>query len=200
MKALPELLIFTAILAAIAGCGKGNESGRNTRGACNSWGTNGQCIGYSTNGFSTGFLPNITNNGVNLRQVEQENPCILGGGPRQVIQQQVQVDTGNGQPTIVTQGDLYVGVTAMGDVAAIIGNGTMNPQFVASLCPRPMSGQGTIYPRIIVGDSTVCAFKYITVANIGFPDGTQANFRSLNGGNGIPGGSSMHQKFSFCLR
>ncbi len=140
-------------------------------------------------------------NGISLNQVQQENPCILQGGymgqgnmQRQVMQTQVQVQTNpNVPPTIVPRGDMYVGVTSMGDVAAVIGNGTMTPTFVAYLCPRPVSGQGNLYPQILVGAATVCAFKYITAANIVFPDGSQANFRALS-----PGGSSARQKFSFC--
>lgn len=141
-------------------------------------------------------------NGINVNQVIQENHCILNTGfapqpganmQRQVMQTRVQVSTGNGMPTIVTSGDIYVGVTSMGDVAAVVGDGTANPLFVGYLCPRPISGQGMLLPQILVGDSTVCAFKYITAANIRFPDGTQANFRALS-----PGGSSSRQKFSFC--
>lgn len=197
MKALPKVLIFSAILAAIAGCGKGNESGKGpgTR-ACVAYGANGQCNAYVSN-YNSGYAMN----GVSLNQVQQENPCILSGGyngqgnmNRQLMQTRVQVQTNpNVPPTIVPKGDMYVGVTSMGDVAAIIGDGTMNPTFVAYLCPRPVSGQGMLYPQILVGAATVCAFKYITAANISFPDGTMANFRALS-----PGGSSARQKFSFC--
>jgi hypothetical protein len=198
MKAIPKLLIFTAILAAIAGCGKGNESGKSSGSrSCLAYGSNGQCSAYMSN-----INSNYAMNGVSLNQVQQENPCILSGGyngqgnmQRQVIQTRVQVQTNpNVPPTIVPRGDMYVGVTSMGDVAAVIGDGTMNPTFVAYLCPRPVSGQGNLYPQILVGAATVCAFKYITAANMVFPDGTQANFRALS-----PGGSSNNrQKFSFC--
>ena len=197
MKAIPNLLIFSAILMAIAGCGKGNESGKGPTRSCLQYGANGQCSAYMTNVNS-----NYSQNGISLNQVQQENPCILQGGyngqgnmQRQVMQHQVQVQTGPGvPPTIVPKGDMYVGVTSMGDVAAIVGNGTMNPTFIAYLCPRPVSGQGTLSYQILIGAATVCAFKYITAANIIFPDNSQANFRPLS-----PGGSSNnHQKFSFC--
>jgi hypothetical protein len=187
MKALPKVLIFTAILAAIAGCGKSNESGRSgVQGPCISYGSNNQC-----NGYASGYTANGA--GINPNQVLQENPCIMGGG-RQVIQTQVQVQTNpNVPPTIVPQGDLYVGVTSYGDVAFVMGNGSANPTFIAHLCQRPVSGQGMVMPQILVGAATVCAFKYITAANVRFPDGSQANFRALS-----PGGSSARQKFSFC--
>lgn len=189
MKALPKLLIFSAILAAIAGCGKGNESGKtsNRQGPCMAFGSNGQCSAYMSGYNST--------SAVNPNQVLQENPCITGGQRQSTPPIQVQVQTNpNVQPTIVPQGDIYVGVTSYGDVAFVMGNGTNRPTFVAHLCQRPVSGQGNLYPQILVGAATQCAFKYITAANIVFPDGSQANFRALS-----PGGSSNnHQKFSFC--
>lgn len=196
MKALPKVLIFSAILAAIAGCGKSNESGRSGSQSCISYGLNGQCSAYMSNINSPYAM-----NGVNLNQVQAENPCILQGGyggqvnlQRQMMQTRVQVQTNpNVPPTIVPRGDIYVGVTSFGDVAAVVGDGTANPLFVGYLCPRPVSGQGTLYPQILVGAATVCAFKYITAANMVFPDGSQANFRALS-----PGGSSARQKFSFC--
>ena len=173
---------------------KGSTSNAST--TCVSFGQNGECSPYGGN-VNGGY----TMNGVSLNQVQQENPCISADGnsdqanmQRQVIQTRVQVQTNpNVPPTIVPRGDVYVGVTSMGDVAAVIGDGTMNPTFVAYLCPRPNSGQGTLFPQILVGAATVCSFKYITAANIVFPNGNQANFRALS-----PGGSSARQKFSFC--
>ena len=136
---------------------------------------------------------NYSMNGVSLNQVQQENPCISADGnadqanmQRQVIQTRIQVQT-------IPRGDIHVGVTSMGDVAAVIGDGTTNPMLVVYLCPRPGSGPGILNPQILVGATTNCAFKYITAANVLFPDGSQANFRALS-----PGGSSNRQKFSFC--
>jgi hypothetical protein len=80
-------------------------------------------------------------------------------------------------------------------LAAIIGDGTASPTFVAYLCPRPVSGQGTLYPQISIGAYTNCSVKYITKANMVFPDGSQANFRAPS-----PGGSSAGRKFSFCMQ
>ena len=198
MKLLSSTLILSALLV-LGGCGKNNESGRAGGGVynsryCVSYSPTGQCAqyqNYSINNFNSPYAFN----GVSLNQVQQENPCILSGGGfygQSVFNRQV-VTTRVSLPTIVTRGDMYVGVTSFGDVAAIIGDGTNNPTFVAYLCPRPVSGQGTLFPRILLGAYTNCAVKYITAANMVFPDGTQANFRAPS-----PGGSSLRQKFSFC--
>jgi len=201
MKVMPKFLIFSAILAAAMGCGKNNESGKSNNGGsyCAAYGANGQCSAYVSN-YNSQF-PAV--NGVNLNQVQQENPCVLSGGgyygqapmPRQVVQVQLRnayTDV-NGQPTIVPNGDMYVGVTSFGDVAAVIGNGTLNPIFVAYLCPRPASWQAIPPQTVLLRGQTSCAVKLIQDADVIFPDNTQANFRPLS-----PGGSSAKQKFSFC--
>lgn len=195
MKALPKLLIFSAILAAIAGCGKGNESGKSSNRSCMAYGTNGQCSAYMSNVNS-----NYSVNGVSLNQVQQENPCIMNAGyngnmQRQAVQVQLQraYTEVNGQQTIVPTGDMYVGVTSFGDVAAVVGNGTLNPLFVAYLCPRPASGQAILPQTVLLKAQTSCTVKSIQDADIIFPDNTQANFRPLS-----PGGSSARQKFTFC--
>ena len=195
MRVVPKLIIFSALLA-LAGCGKDNESGKSkvpnhaSNPICVQMGPNGQCAQYSQVQMNSNSP--YSYNGVSLNQVQAENPCILSSSwgqsnmQRTVIQQQVNIGT------IIVQGDMYVGVTSYGDVAAIIGNGTANPTFVAYMCPRP-TGQGILYPQITIGAYTNCAVKYITAANVNFPDGSQANFRAPS-----PGGSSQRQKFSFC--
>ena len=199
MKAFPTIIIFTALLAAVTGCGKKNESGRSGSNYCAAYGAGGQCSAYVSN-YNSAYPPV---NGVSLNQVQQENPCILSGGnyygqttmPRQAVQVQLQsafVEV-NAQPTIVPNGDMYVGVTSFGDVAAVIGNGSPNPIFVAYLCPRPASGQAILPRTVLLKGQTSCAVKSIQDADIIFPDNTQANFRPLS-----PGGSSARQRFSFC--
>jgi hypothetical protein len=198
MKVISKLIILAAAVA-ITGCGKDNQSGRSGSGVynssyCVSQGPNGQCSQYQNYSVSNINSP-YSFNGVSLNQVQMENPCILSGGGyygqstfnRQLVTTRVNIGT------IVTRGDMYVGVTSFGDVAAVIGDGTPNPTFVAYLCPRPISGQGTLAPQITIGAYTNCAVKYITAANIYFPDSTQANFRAPS-----PGGSSARTKFSFC--
>jgi hypothetical protein len=200
MNAVPKLILLSAVLA-LTGCGKNNQSGKSNSGIynssyCVSYGPNGQCSQYQNYSVSN-FNSPYSFGGVSLNQVQMENPCILSGGGyygqstfnRQVVTTPVNIGT------VVTQGDMYVGVTSFGDVAAIVGNGTATPTFVAYLCPRPISGQGTLYPQIKIGAYTDCAVKYITAANMVFPDGTQANFRALS-----PGGTSLKTKFSFCAR
>lgn len=199
MKTLPKLLILSAVMA-LAGCGKDNTSGKSGSGVynssyCVSYAPNGQCSQYQQSQVGN-FNSPYSYNGVSLNTVQAENPCILQGGgmnygsmnmQRQVVTTRVNIGT------VVTNGDMYVGVTSFGDVAAIIGDGTPNPTFVAYVCPRPVSGQGTLYPRITIGAYTNCAVKYITSANMVFPDGSQANFRAPS-----PGGSSAGRPFSFC--
>lgn len=190
MKALPQLVFFASLLV-LAGCGKNNESGKNTNTAriCTAYGPNGVCNAFST-------INNIDSNysygGVSLNAVQAENPCILSNTWGQTLLNRQAISTRITMPTIVTNGDMYVGVTSYGDVAAIIGNGTNQPLFVAYLCPRATSGQGTLYPQITIGAYTSCAVKYITAANMVFPDGSQANFRAPSYG------SSRQVKFSFC--
>lgn len=197
MKALPKLLILSAVLA-MAGCGKNNESGKSGGGRytsqyCVSYTPTGQCAqyqNYSINNINSGY----SYNGVSLNQVQQENPCILsGGGWGQSVynRTQVTVQVNMGQ-NIIPSGQMHVGVTSFGDVAALIGNGTSNPTFVAYLCPRPVSGQGTLSPQILIGSYSSCRVNPITAANMYFNDGSQANFRWPQGG------SSLRQKFSFC--
>lgn len=189
MKSLPQLLILAGLMA-LTGCGKNNESGRsNTNRTCVQYGMNGSCSAYMSN-----INSNYSANGVSLNTVQAENPCILGNGfygGGNLARTQVSVPVNIG--TVVARGDMYVGVTSFGDVAAIVGNGTSNPLFVAYLCPRGTSGQGQLYPQITIGAYTQCAVKYITSANMVFPDGSQANFRALS-----PGGSSAGRRFSFC--
>ncbi len=206
MKSLSKILILSAVMA-LTGCGKNNQSGRSNSGIynsqyCVSMGPNGQCAqyqNYSVGNYNSGY----SFNGVSLNQVQMENPCILSnygsmynqypGNWMQPTMQRQLVQTRVNLGTIVTRGDTYVGVTSFGDVAAIIGDGTPSPMFVAYLCPRPVSGQGVLYPGISIGAYTNCAVKYITKANMVFPDGSQANFRALS-----PGGSSAGRRFSFC--
>ena len=202
MKALNHLVLIGLALS-LSGCGKNNQSGRSGTGTgiynsqyCVSHLPNGQCAQYQSYSVSN-FNSPYSFGGVSLNQVQQENPCILSGNGffgQSVFNRQV-VSTPVNIGSIVPNGDMYVGVTSLGDVAAIIGNGTPTPTFVAYLCPRPVSGQGTLFPQITIGAYTNCVVKYITAANMVFPDGSQANFRAPS-----PGGSSLGQRFSFCSR
>ncbi len=169
------------------------------------------CVNQSVDGLCTQYqnysIGNFNSpysfNGVSLNQVQMENPCILSsygsiysqypGSWMQPSMQRQLVQTRVNLGTILSRGDIYVGVTSVGDVAAIIGDGTPSPMFVAYLCPRPLSGQGVLYSGVSISAYTSCAFKYITKANMVFPDGSQANFRALS-----PGGSSAGRGFSFC--
>ncbi len=206
MKALPKLLFFSAVLA-LAGCGKDNQSGRSTSGIynsqyCVSYTPNGQCAQYQNYSIGNYNSP-YSYQGIGLNQVQAENPCILGNFgsmygqyPSNWVQPQMNrqvISTRVNIGTVVPQGEVYVGVTSFGDVAAIVGDGSPSPTFVAYLCPRPISGQGTLMPQIKIGSYSSCRINPITAANMVFPDGTQANFRWPQGG------SSAGRKFSFCF-
>jgi hypothetical protein len=192
MNALFKLITLSALLA-LSSCGKDNESGRNSFArTCLQWVGN-QCAQYSSYSISNLNSP-YNFNGVSLNQVMTENPCVLGsmfGGMTNLQRSQVSIRVNIN--TVVPQGHMHVGVTSYGDVAAIIGDGSPNPLFVAYLCPRPVSGQGTLMPQILIGSYSTCRINPITAANMVFPDGTQANFRWPQGG------SSVGRRFSFCF-
>ena len=194
MKALPKLLILSAIMA-LAGCGKNNESGKSggrySSSYCVSYNANGQCAQYQSYTVNNVNSP-YSYNGVNLNTVQMENPCILSQSYGQTTVARTTVSVRVNIGTVVANNDMYVGVTTYGDVAAIIGNGTNQPLFVAYVCPRPVSGQGSLSPVITIGAYTNCRAKPITAANMYFPDGSQANFRDPKFG------SSQQRPFTFC--
>jgi hypothetical protein len=158
---------------------------------CVSYDENGQCgqyLDYSVTNINSSF----SFNGVSLNQVQLESPCIPTGiGFQGQSNLSRMVYSSGGVTKDVT--DMAVGVTSFGDVAAVVKDSFGNSLFIAYMCPRPNSGQGTLFPQITVGAYTNCAVKYITSANMVFPDGSQANFRAPS-----PGGSSLSTKFSFC--
>lgn len=196
MKSLVNVAIFTCMLALAASCGNDNKSGRR----------NNDPYGYGAYGAYSAY----TANGVQLGQVIAENPCI-GSGAGPYVQgsnpyynnnawntnfvasasQRVEVSFPLTNFTVIPNGDIYVGVTSYGDVAAVIGNGS-TPMFVAYICPRSAaSGQGSLR-GISLGAYTNCAVKPLTAATMLFPDGTSADFRMADFG------SSQRTKFSFC--
>lgn len=198
MKALPTIIIFSTLLALV-GCGKNNESGKTGQIPGLSPYSTGVCMTYSTPGVCSQYQNPLvypsgySYQGFNLDTVQQENPCVYSSTYGQTNLARMLFQKTISMPTIITQGDMYVGVTSFGDVAAIIGNGTPNPTFVAYLCPRPTSAPPIITSQALIGAYTNCAVKPITAVNLAFPDGSEAHFRSLS-----PGGSSIKQKFSFC--
>lgn len=190
MKVLPKFLIFSAILAAAMGCGKNNESGKsNNGGICLQYGVNGQCSAYSTGVYTSG-------NNINLSSLVSQIPCESSGGYMPVgnigrTQQMVQVQT----RTIATAGQSYLGVTSMGDIAIVVGNGTMNAQMQVFLCPGQAMGQ--LMAPVTLGEYTdpACPIKVITAASLSGYNGLAVNFRDPRFGRGMSG-----TPFSFCHR
>ena len=182
MKALPTLLIFSALLVAVTGCGKKNESGKSS-GVCLQYGVNGQCSSYSQNSYTSGA-------GINLSGLLSQIPCEAGQygyGNAGRSQQNLQVQTA----TIAKRGQSYLGVTSMGDIAIVTGNGTTNATMAVYICGGQMMGQ--ITGPVLLGEYTTpsCPITTITAATLG---GNQPIFfrdpRFGRGMNRIP--------FSFC--
>lgn len=188
------LALLTLSLLFLMGCGKENQSGRT-----NSWNFGNPY----TSGLGTINSPfGVPYNGSNLmvNRVLQENPCVAGfggyqgmggtwGGQRIQIQQPLV-----NFPTVVSPGDVYVGVTSYGDVGVVAGTALGQPPvFVGYMCPRAFSqaGSGQLFD-IGIGAYTQCAFKPLWKATMVLPGGETARFRMMDYG------SSMRQKFSFC--
>ena len=175
MKLSTVMILF--LLAVMASCGKDNKSGKKNDGwgGFNQFGTYGQYGGTS-----------IGYNGLSLQQVINENPCVAGGN-----QARFRVTSQAPVNTVISNGDVFVGVTSYGDVAAI-GGTPQGPVFEAYLCPRSMMSQAQSTPYgISLFPYTNCGFKQMN-AKLRLADGSEANFRMMDYGN------SMQQKFSYC--
>jgi hypothetical protein len=174
MKKFIHFTLSCMLLATLASCGNDNKSGKNN----DPWSVMG------TNPYTGQQTPQFGQ--YQVGQVINENPCISGNQQR--IQAQTQLTN---FPTVISPGDVYVGVTSFGDVGAIVGTGGA-PTFIAYICPRSMSmSQGQLM-GISIGAYSECSFKAISAATLRFPDGTEARFRDMKFGN------SMGQKFSMC--
>lgn len=174
----PVTTLIFLILFALVGCGKDNKSGKNNNGAYgfNALGTVGQYGGSS-----------IGYNGFSVNQVINENPCIGGYGNTARIRVTTQAPVN----TVIAQGDIYVGVTSFGDVAAI-GGTPQGAVFEAYLCPRSLMSQATSAPTgVSLFPYTNCGFKQMN-ASLRLGDGSIANFRMMDYGN------SAGARFSYC--
>jgi hypothetical protein len=195
MKSLSLSLLQISLLLALFSCGKNNESGKkNTNWDFqNPYGGQYPAVGNINSPYSYG--------GMSVNQAVQQNPCQSGwGGMTGYTNQQyagqrvpIQIPLTN-FPTVISPGDIYVGVTSFGDVAVVVGqNVNQPPLFIGYMCPRSFAptGQGQLM-SVTIGSYSNCLFKPITAATIIFPGGAEARFRWMDGG------SSMGQKFSFC--
>lgn len=193
MKSLGSIITFGALLVLVS-CGKKNESGKsNNRYSsqyCVQYSVGGQCAQWGTSTITNINSPYEVNNVVSLNQVQQQNPCVASGAMGNMQRQQV--SSVINMPTVITRGDIYIGVTSFGDVAAIIGNGTAQATFVAYLCPRMASVAALPQGASIGVYSGSCRAKPIVAANVYFTDGSMANFRDPRYG------SSAGVPFSYC--
>ncbi len=177
MRPVSTLLILTLFTLLIA-CGKDNKSGKRNNGyfGFNQLGTSGAYGGSA-----------ITYNGLSLQQVIQQNPCVggIGNGARMRITSQAPVNT------VIANGDVYVGVTSYGDVAAI-GGTPQGPVFEAYICARSMMSQAASTPfNVSLFPYTNCGFKQMN-ASLRLADGSVANFRMMDFG------TSTGARFPYC--
>lgn len=167
------------LLAVMASCGKDNKSGKNR---------NDGLFGFNQLGTSSQFGgSSISYNGLSLAQVINENPCVGGfnNNARFRITTQAAVNT------VISNGDVWVGVTSFGDVAAI-GGTPQGPIFEAYLCPRQaMPSPQSIPAGVQLLPYTSCGFKQMN-ATIQGGDGVPIRFRAMDFG------SSTGGRFSYC--
>jgi hypothetical protein len=180
-------IFLTALMFLILSCGKENESGKSST----------HTVPEIGNPVSIPSTP-YTYQNVNVQEVLNQNPCVNGyagisGMTQPYTNQRTQIQVQlTGFKTVVSPGDIFVGVTSYGDVAVVSGQAAGQPPlFVGYLCPRSFTQAGTgQLMNVEVGANTpTCLFKPITAATIVFPGGATADFRWLDGGN------SMRQKF-----
>lgn len=176
MKLSTVMILF--LLAVMASCGKDNKSGKGNDNFpyFNQLGTSGVYTGTS-----------IVYNGLSLAQVINENPCVGGynNNARFRISTQAAVNT------VISNGDVWIGVTSFGDVAAI-GGTAQGPIFEAYLCPRSaMPSPQSIASGIQLLPYTGCGFKQMN-ATLPGGDGVPIRFRAMDFGTSAGG------KFSYC--
>lgn len=119
--------LLIAIMALSVGCGKKNESGKNS--AFNPY--------YNQLGTFPGSVGSIPTNITNpyAQQIFQFLPCLNG-------QQRVGIQFGLNMSVAVNA--TYVGITSEGDVAIVSSSGNSQAVFSAYVCYRPEFGQGTL--------------------------------------------------------
>lgn len=182
MKVFNHISLICLLSALLTACGGDNKSGKNNN-----------HDGYYASGLTGGINSNIPNyNGYSINQVLAENQCTNGLNQR-IEGAPVQVNIGG----VIASGDIYVGVTSMGDVGVLVGNGTQAPTFVGYYCVRNQYYQNAGYMQsqvrsMSLGAYTYCQFKPIAAASVMLSDGSVANFRMLDYGN------SRGQRFTFC--
>lgn len=169
------------LLAVMASCGKDNKSGKNRGYGLSALGLHSLNTYGAYNGTSIGY------NGYSVQHVIQENPCIGGYNNNARFRSTTPAMVNS----VISRGDIYVGVTSFGDVAVLVGT-EQGPVFEAYLCPRTMmNAQTGAAQGITLLPYTNCGFKQMN-ARLPLPDGTVANFRAMDFG------TSTGRPFSYC--
>lgn len=177
MKPVSTIMILI-LFALVTACGKDNKSGKKNNGfyGFNQLGSNGQYVGTR-----------IAYNGFSVQQVVLENPCA-NGAPQQYRQR---VTLPAQVRSVISNGDIWVGVTSFGDVA-VVGGTTQGPILEAYICPRSQIATGAAQAGLVtLLPYTSCRIKQMNVS-VGLSDGSVANFRAMD----FPG--STGQVFSYC--
>ncbi len=177
MKPVSTIMILV-LFALVTACGKDNKSGKKNNGyyGFNQLGTVSQFGGSS-----------IAYNGFSVQQVVLENRCINGAPDqyRQRVTVQAPVQS------VISNGDIWVGVTSFGDVA-VVGGTAQGPIMEMYLCPRSQMTGGTAQPSLVtLLPYTSCRIKQMN-ASVRLTDGSVANFRAMDFG------SSAGVPFSYC--
>lgn len=174
MKSLFRYSLTLALLTMVAACGKDNESGKNNNPYANSWQSNQYGVINSPYSYAN----------ISINEVINRNPCTAMGMPNQ-NRVQVQIPV----PPLrvpVAANDIYVGVTSVGDVGVLVGQGNNQPMFIGYLCARGVTypNQGTpMINDLDFGAKSMCAFKPITRATLMLPGmPVPIYFRWLDGG------------------
>lgn len=182
MKSFAFYLLHALLLVALIGCGKDNESGKGNY--TYQSGVNG--YGYNAINSPYNYM------GQSVNEIINHNPCITGFN--QQYRTTIQLPL-TGFPTVIAPNEIYAGVTSLGDVALLVGQGAGQPPlFVAYVCQRNgySTGQGQLLD-IALGSYSQCLFKPLTRATMVIPGAVEPlYFRWLDGG------TSQRTKFPFC--
>ena len=177
MKSLSFYIMFLPMLSLLAACGKDNETGKK----------NNYAYGNPYYGTQHGTVNSPYQYGnVSINEVINRHPCVTTGQPNQArIQAQFPL---TGFPTVIPVNDIYVGVTSVGDVAVLVGQGGGQPPlFVTYMCQRmyTANGQGQL-SDLAFGSYSRCNLKPITRATMYLPGSpTPLYFRWLDGGSSL---------------
>ncbi len=161
MKAFPRSTppLALALVMALAGCGKDNQSGKKSNG-WNLFGSNVSIPGMNSSVSAALF------------QSVQCTPGTTNGSNQRVgVQIPLNFQLPPSQP--------YVGITLEGDLAFVTSSGG-RAVMTAYVCARPgMTNSGTMATNPVLGSASIggCPFNQITMASLRFPASTGYTYR-----------------------